>query len=116
MHQLWGISRGGGHTGREGRKQGLPSEGSLGPRHPVTRGEALQHASRRRVEDDVRAVIQVMQVVATVESPVAKHVVESQLLHSHTQTTAALRGSRSRATSPRSGGSQPLTSREPHGW
>lgn len=101
--------------GRQGGKQSLTGP-HREPRGRVTRGEVLQHAGRRRVEDDVRAVIQVMQVVATVEPPVAKHVVESQLLHSHTQTTAALRGSRGRATGPRSGSSQSLTSWEPRGW
>ena len=37
------------------------------------------------MEDDVGTVIQVMQVIATVKASVAKHVVESQLLHSHTR-------------------------------
>lgn len=59
---------------------------------PVTCGEVLNDASCCRVEDDVGSVIQVMQVIATVESSVAKHVVESQLLHSHTKMKVALRG------------------------
>lgn len=59
------------------------------------------------MEDDVGAVIQVMQVIATVEASVAEHVVESQLLHSHTKTEAALRGrSKSRGTDPHCGSSQ----------
>ena len=50
-----------------------------------TCGEVLNNAGRGRVEDDVGTVIQVMQVIATVKASVAKHVVESQLLHSHTR-------------------------------
>lgn len=52
---------------------------------PFTCGEVLNDAGRGRMEDDVGTVIQVMQVVATVKASVAKHVVESQLLHSHTR-------------------------------
>lgn len=48
----------------------------------VTCGEVLDDAGRRGVEDDVGTLVQVMQVIATVKSSVAKHVVESQLLHS----------------------------------
>lgn len=59
---------------------------------PVTCGEVLNDASRCRVEDDVGTVIQVMQVIATVKSSVAKHMVESQLLHSHVEKKVALRG------------------------
>lgn len=61
------------------------------PPGPVTCGEVLNDAGRRCVEDDVSAIIQVVQVIATVKSSVAKHVVESQLLHSHTKMKVALR-------------------------
>lgn len=60
--------------------------------NPVTCGEVLNDASRCRVEDDVGTIVQVMQVIATVKSSVAKHMVESQLLHSHTEMKVALRG------------------------
>lgn len=61
-------------------------------RGPVTCGEVLDDAGCRGVEDDVGTLVQVMQVIATVKSSVAKHVVESQLLHPHTEMKAALRG------------------------
>lgn len=62
------------------------------PPGPVTCGEVLNDARRCGVEDDVGTLVQVMQVIATVKSSVAKHVVEGQLLHSHTKMKAALRG------------------------
>lgn len=58
--------------------------------HPFTCGQVLNDAGRGRVEDDVSTVIQVMQVIATVKPSVAKHVVESQLLHSHTRMKGSL--------------------------
>lgn len=51
----------------------------------VTCGQVLDDAGCGRVEDDVSTVVQVMQVISTVEASVAKHVVKSQLLHSHTR-------------------------------
>lgn len=62
------------------------------PPGPVTCGEILNDPGCCCVEDDVSTIVQVVQVIATVKSSVAKHVVESQLLHSHTKMKAALRG------------------------
>lgn len=62
------------------------------PGFRVTCGEVLDDAGRRGVEDDVGTLVQVMQVIATVKSSVAEHVVESQLLHAHPEMKAALRG------------------------
>lgn len=56
----------------------------------ATCGEVLYNASSRGVENDVGTIVKVMQVVPAVKSSVAKHVVQSQLLHAHTQST--LRG------------------------
>lgn len=58
--------------------------------NPFTCGQVLNDAGRGRVEYDVSTVIQVMQVIATVKPSVAKHVVESQLLHSHTRMKGSL--------------------------
>lgn len=105
---VWGASQDWGSTPKGTKEQDPVLRG--GSSGWITRGEVLEHASRRSVEDDVRTVVQVMQVVATVESPVAKHVVESQLLRSHTEIKAALRGSKLRGTNPHSG-----SSHLPHG-
>lgn len=56
----------------------------------TTCGEVLYNAGSRGVENDVGAIIKVMQVVPAVKASVAKHVVQSQLLRAHTQST--LRG------------------------
>lgn len=50
----------------------------------ATCGKVLYNASSRGVENDVGTIIKVMQVVPAVKSSVAKHVVQSQLLHAHT--------------------------------
>lgn len=46
----------------------------------ATCGEVLHNAGGRGVENDVGTIIKVMKIVAAVESSVAKHVVQSQLL------------------------------------
>jgi hypothetical protein len=46
----------------------------------ATCGEVLDDTGRCSMEDDVCTVIKVMQVVSTVESSIAKHVVKCQLL------------------------------------
>lgn len=56
----------------------------------TTCGEVLYNAGSCGVENDVGAIIKVMQVVPAVKASVAKHVVQSQLLRAHTQST--LRG------------------------
>lgn len=48
----------------------------------LTRRLVLDHHSSSSVEDDVSTIIKVMQVVATVEAPVAKHMIQEQLLES----------------------------------
>lgn len=45
-----------------------------------TGGQVLDHYSSGGVEDDVSAVVEVMQVVATVKASVAEDVLQHQLL------------------------------------
>lgn len=56
----------------------------------ATCGEVLYNASSRSVENDVGTIIKVMQVVPAVKASVAKHMVQSQLLHAHTQSKSTL--------------------------
>lgn len=46
----------------------------------LTRGQVLDDDSSSGVEDDVSAIIEVMQVVATVKASVAEDVLQQQLL------------------------------------
>lgn len=56
----------------------------LWPLPATTCGEVLHDARGCCVENDVSAIVKVMQIVAAVKSSVAKHVVQSQLLRTHT--------------------------------
>lgn len=49
----------------------------------LTGRQTLEDHSGGSVEDDVSAIVEVMQVVPTVETSVAKDVIQQQLLKSH---------------------------------
>ena len=55
----------------------------------LTRGQVLDDDSSSGVEDDVSAIVEVMQVVATVEASVAKNVLQQQLLKTNREIHTA---------------------------
>lgn len=55
----------------------------------LTRGQVLDDDSSSGVEDDVSAIVEVMQVVATVEASVAENMLQQQLLKTNTEIHTA---------------------------
>lgn len=49
-----------------------------------TSWEILNDGSSGRMEDDICSIIEVVKVITTIKAPVTKHVIQRQLLQTHT--------------------------------